>query len=140
MAVWLSVPEVPVKAMALLPRVVLAAAVSVTFCAVPGMSDSEAGLAVTPAGSPVMATETLPVKEFRAVASTLTCVPVAPAMRATDVGETLNEKSGAGAQPHTVAQAVQGQHLIGFRQAHFPRQAGIFDRGLRGGARAADMA
>ena len=106
MAVWLSVPEVPVKAMALLPRVVLAAAVSVTFCAVPGMSDSEAGLAVTPAGSPVMATETLPVKEFRAVASTLTCVPVAPAMRATDVGETLNEKSGAGAAAETVAATV----------------------------------
>ena len=97
LAVWLSVPEVPVKAMALLPRVVLAAAVSVTFCAVPGMSDSEAGLAVTPAGNPVMATETLPVKAFSAVAVTCTAEPVAPATRLRDVGVTENEKSGAAA-------------------------------------------
>lgn len=39
-----------------------------------------------------------------------------------------------------MAQTVERQHLIGLGQPHFPRQTGIFDRGLRAGTRAAAMA
>ena len=72
LAAWLRVPEVPVNVRLLLPVAAVEAAVRVTFCAVPGVSVRVDGLAVTPVGSPVMATETAPVKEFSAVASTLT--------------------------------------------------------------------
>src|SRR3546814_17939319 len=39
-----------------------------------------------------------------------------------------------------MAQAIEGQHLIDFAQAHFPRRTGIFDAGVRGCAGAAIMA
>jgi hypothetical protein len=54
-----------------LAAAVLDAAVKVTLCAVPGTSVSVAGDAVTPEGSPVIATETVPLKEFLAVDKTL---------------------------------------------------------------------
>lgn len=79
-----------------LPAAAVEAAVSVTFCAVPGVKVSVAGFAVTPAGSPVMAIETVPLKELSAVASTLTFEPVAPAIIVSDVGDTASVKSGAG--------------------------------------------
>jgi hypothetical protein len=59
-AVWLSEPEVPVKTTLALPGWALLAAVRVTLCGVPGVSESEAGLAVTPAGNPLSATLALP--------------------------------------------------------------------------------
>ena len=43
--------------------------------------------------------------------------------------------AAVGAQAHRVAQVVQRQHLVGFRQAHLPRAAGVLDRGLGRGAR-----
>ena len=43
-------------------------------------------------------------------------------------------------QRHPFAQLVHRQHLVRFGQAHFPRQARIFDRGGRRGPRAAIMA
>ena len=49
-------------------------------------------------------------------------------------------EAAVGAQLDAVAQAVEGQHLIGFGQAHFPWRAGIFDAGLGGCAGAADIA
>ena len=45
-----------------------------------------------------------------------------------------------GAQLHAMAQPVEHQHLMRLRQAHLPGQAGVFDRALRAGAGAADMA
>ena len=45
--------------------------------------------------------------------------------------------AAVGAQRHVVAQAVQGQHLLGLGQAHLPGHAGVLDRGLRRGAGAA---
>src|SRR3546814_15613256 len=39
-----------------------------------------------------------------------------------------------------MAQAIEGQHLIDFAQAHLPRRTGIFDAGVRGCAGAAIMA
>ena len=49
-------------------------------------------------------------------------------------------EAAVGAQLHPVAQAVQRQHLIGFGQAHFPRETGELDAGVRGRAGAADIA
>ena len=72
LAAWLSVPEIPVNVMTLLPVAAVDAAVRVMFCEMPGVSDRVAGLAVTPVGRPLMATDTFPVKEFTAVARTLT--------------------------------------------------------------------
>ena len=45
-----------------------------------------------------------------------------------------------GAQRDAVAQVVQRQHLMDLGQAHLPRQAGVFDRGLGRGAGAAVVA
>jgi hypothetical protein len=90
-------PEVPVKVTVGVAAAALAAAVSVVLCAVPGVKVSVAGFAVTPVGSPVIVTETVPLKEFNAVASRLTGEPVAPAAMVSDVGDTASEKSGDGA-------------------------------------------
>ena len=83
-----SVPEVPVKVTVALPAVADAAAVMVTDWAVPGVSVSDDGCAVTPAGRPVMAMDTLPVNPLTAFALTLTAEPVAPAVRESVVGDT----------------------------------------------------
>ena len=79
-----------------LPAAALEAALSITFCAVPGVNVSVAGLAVTPAGNPVIATATVPLKPFTAVARTLTGEPFAPAIMMSDAGETASEKSATG--------------------------------------------
>jgi len=63
---------------------------------VPGVNESVAGLAVTPEGSPVIAMATVPLKEFTAVARTLTFEPDVPATRVRDVGDTVRETSGGG--------------------------------------------
>ena len=89
-----------------LPAAAFEAAVRVTFCAVPGGSVSVAGLAVTPEGSPAMVTETVPLKEFNAVARTLTGEPVVPATRVRDVGERVSEKSGGGGAAEMVTATV----------------------------------
>jgi hypothetical protein len=96
-AEWLRVPEVPVSVTVAPPATAVEAAVSVTFCAVPGVNVSVAGFAFTPVGSPVIVTETVPLKELSAVASRLTGEPVAPATMVSDLGETVREKSGTGA-------------------------------------------
>ena len=62
----------PVRVTVALPATAVEAAVRVTFCAVPGINESVAGLAVTPVGSPVMETAIVPLKELIAVAKTLT--------------------------------------------------------------------
>jgi hypothetical protein len=66
------------------------------FCAVPEVKLSVAGEAVTPVGSPVIETAIEPLKELTAVARTLTREPAAPAAMVSDVGETVNVKSGGG--------------------------------------------
>jgi hypothetical protein len=62
----------------------------------PGINVSVAGFAVTPPGSPVIATVTVPVKPFIAVARTLTGEPAAPATMVSAAGDTASEKSAAG--------------------------------------------
>jgi hypothetical protein len=78
----------------------LAAAVSVVLCAVPAVRESEDGLALTPAGRPLIVTATVPEKPFAGTAFTLTICPAPPAMRASVVGDTVSEKSAAGAGDH----------------------------------------
>jgi len=86
--------EVPVKVMLPVALDAVEAAVRVIFCAVVGVTLTVAGDAVTPAGSPVMATETVPLKELIAVAEIVMSDPEPPAWRVTAVGATESEKSG----------------------------------------------
>jgi hypothetical protein len=74
------------------------AAVRLVLCAVPGTSESEAGLAVTPEGSPLMVTATVPAKPLEGTAFTLTCCPGLPAVSVTVAGVNVRVKSGAGAE------------------------------------------
>lgn len=96
-AACVRLPEVPVKLTVAVAAPALDAAVKVVLCAAPGVSESVAGLAVTPLGRPVMAMATVLLKELTAVARTLTFEPLSPATSAADVGETESEKLGAGA-------------------------------------------
>lgn len=93
-AVWLSEPEVPVKTTFALPAWALLPAVSVTLSGVPGVTDTEAGLAVTPAGNPLSATLVVPLNPFTAVTVTCTGCPAPPTVKLSDAGETASEKSG----------------------------------------------
>jgi hypothetical protein len=93
-AVWLSLPEVPVRVTVAEPAVTALLAVRVTLCAVPAAKVSVAGFAVTPAGSPLRATVTGAANPFIALAVTLTGCPAAPPLREAVAGETPREKSG----------------------------------------------
>src|ERR1700730_15442920 len=90
-------PEVPVNVTFDVAAVALSAAVSVVLCATPGDRLNVAGFAVTPAGSPVIATATVPANEFTPAAVTLTATPAPPATTVTDAGGTASVKSGPGA-------------------------------------------
>jgi hypothetical protein len=105
-AEWLRAPEVPVKVRVALPAEAVEAAVKVTFCAVPGTRVSAAGFAVTPAGSPLIATVTIPVKPFDGTAFTLTTCPAPPATTEIAEGVTDSEKSGVAAFAETVAVTI----------------------------------
>lgn len=85
----------------------LDAAANVVLCAVPGTSERVAGLAVTPPGSPVMATATVLLKALAAVARMLTFEPVSPATRVSDAGEAESEKLGADAAATVVATVAE---------------------------------
>jgi len=106
-----SAPEVAVSVSVAYPGIALAAAVMVTLCAIPGVKVSVAGCAVTPAGSPVIATATVPVKPFAAVAVTLTCCPAAPGTSVIAAGVDEREKSpAAGADAFLLLQDVKAPH------------------------------
>ena len=79
-----------------MPAAAAAPAVSVTFPGVPGVRESIVGLAVTPAGRPLIATVTVPVNELIALAVTLTEPPAPPPLSASVVGDMETEKSGGG--------------------------------------------
>jgi len=89
-----SVPEVPVRVNIVLPSMADAEAVSVMGCGVPGVRVSVAGCAVTPAGKPVIATDTMLAKPFTGGALTLICGDVPPGVSVTVVGRADKEKSG----------------------------------------------
>ncbi len=77
------------------PAAAVLVAARLTFCGWPGVSVRVDGVAVTPAGRPVSATDTGLENPLIAVAETVTVEPVAPLM-VTDcvVGVTAREKSG----------------------------------------------
>jgi hypothetical protein len=72
-AVCESIPAVPVRVNIVLPAIAAVEAANVTVWAVPGVSVSMAGCAVTPVGKPVIATDTVLVKPLTGVALMLTC-------------------------------------------------------------------
>ena len=90
-------PEVPVNVTVDVAATALSAAVNVVLCATPGARLNVVGFAVTPAGSPVIATVTVPANELTAAAVTLTATPAPPATRVTEAGDRVNVKSGGGA-------------------------------------------
>jgi hypothetical protein len=92
-AEWLKAPEVPVNVTMALPAAALTAAVTVTVCAVPGVKLSVAGCAVTPMGSPAIATLTIPVKPLAGTAFTLICCPVPPGTSEMLAGVVVRVKS-----------------------------------------------
>src|ERR1700728_4691825 len=91
-----SVPDVPVKVTVEAPIAAVLLAVKLMFCAVPGASVRDAGLAVTLVGRPVMLTATGEAKPPIAVACNDRAVPVVPWTSVWDAGVTVREKSGVG--------------------------------------------
>lgn len=103
-AVCVRAPDVPVNVAVAEPAAVPVGAVNVSVAAVPGVSVSDEGCAVTPVGSPVIPNCTLDENPFCAVASTETVAAVPLAVKVNEVGVTLSEKS-AGAAPWTESEA-----------------------------------
>jgi len=95
-AVWVKLSDVPVTVTVTFPLAAVDDAVTVTFCDVPGVSVSVDGVAVTPDGSPPIATVMLPVNPLAAVAFTATVFPEAPAVTLTVEGEAVRAKSAVG--------------------------------------------
>ena len=75
-AVWVRLPEVPVKVIVCVEAGEVLAAVSVVLCAVPGVRVRVAGDTVMVGGNPEIAILTLPLKEFNGVARIWTAEPV----------------------------------------------------------------
>jgi len=101
-AEWLKAPDVPANVTMTLPATAFAEALTVTVCAVPGVKLSVAGCAVTPLGSPVIATFTVPVNPLAGTAFTLICCPPPPGTSETLAGVAVRLKSpaaGAGVEP-----------------------------------------
>ena len=96
-AVCDSVPEVPVTVTVVVPAAAAPDADSVMDSGVPGCTESVAGATVTPAGSPVRATDTALLKPFDAVAETEIDCPAPPACTLKLLGLRVREKSGEGA-------------------------------------------
>ena len=96
-AEWLSAPEVPVTVTTALPAAALAAAVTVTVCAVPGVTLSVAGCAVTPAGRLAIPTFTIAAKPLAGEAFTMICCPVPLATSEMLAGVAVRVKSLAAA-------------------------------------------
>ncbi len=69
-ALWLSDPEVALKVTVAVVAVAMEAAVRVTVCGVPGVTDRDPGAAVTADGRPEMLMATVELKEPEAVTET----------------------------------------------------------------------
>jgi hypothetical protein len=72
---------------------------------------SVAGLAVTPAGSPVRVTATGLEKPFTALAETLMGIPAAPAVRVSEAGAAVRVKSGVGAEAAVMVAETEAEWL-----------------------------
>jgi hypothetical protein len=93
-AEWLRLPLIPINVIDALPAAALDEAASITLWDWPADKCRDAGVAVTPVGSPLTATATVPLNEFTAAASTVTCALAAPAWITTEPGDADREKSG----------------------------------------------
>ena len=93
-AEWLIPPLVPVNTIAAVAAVALGKAANTMLCGCPADSVRDAGVAVTPDGSPLTETATEPLNEFTAAAETFTCAPAPPAWMVTVPGDAAKEKSG----------------------------------------------
>jgi hypothetical protein len=124
MAEWLSAPEVPMRVSVALPATAVAAEVIVIFCAEPGVNVRVAGCAVTPVGSPVIATVTMPVNPFAEVAFTLICCPAPPGTSVIADGVGAREKSASDAGLDPPPQEVVARQKRRLRQA-----LSVFEKG-----------
>lgn len=88
------------------PVAALAAAVRVTFCAVPGVRLNVDGLAVTPLGRPLSFTFTVPLKPSMGTAFTEIVLPAPPCGTAILAGARVKVKSGAAVAGVTVRPKV----------------------------------
>ncbi len=93
LAVCESEPDVPVTVT--VPELVaaVAAAVNVIVCVAPGLNVTEAGVAVTPAGSPVSVTATGDENPWIAATEIVTVCPAAPPVKSMVDGVAVSEKS-----------------------------------------------
>lgn len=87
-------PLVPVNIIVPVAAAALDEAASVTLCGCPTDNIRDAGAAVTPDGSPLTETATVPLNEFTAAAETVTCAPAPAAWIVTAFGDADKEKSG----------------------------------------------
>jgi hypothetical protein len=101
-AVWTSPPDVPVTVIVLVPAAALAAAVTVIDCEPPAAIVGVAGLADTPAGSPLTVIPTPELNPFTPLTDTKVDPPAPPAVTLTVVGFTINVKSAGGGAAATV--------------------------------------
>ena len=99
--VRVSIPDVPVSINVAVPAAAVVAAVRAMVCAAPGVRVSIDGWALTPAGSPEIATATAPANPFVGDALTLICCAAPPGTRVTVVGAEARLKSltGSGLEP-----------------------------------------
>jgi hypothetical protein len=96
-AAWVDCPAVPVNVKVAVVAAAPDAALTFTLCEPPAARLNDAGVAVTPAGTPPAATVTVPLNEFTAAAETVTCEPDPPTWIVTVAGDADNEKSGVAA-------------------------------------------
>src|SRR5215472_9708444 len=87
-------PSFPVNVTVAVIAAALDEAANVTLCELPTATLNEAGVAVTPAGSPLIETWTVLLNAFTGCTDTLTCDPVPPAWIITEAGDSLKTKSG----------------------------------------------
>jgi hypothetical protein len=89
-----------------LPGAALPAAVIVTLCGIPGVSESVVGCAVTPVGSPANVTVTIPANPLLEAAFRLIGCPAPPETSGSAAGVIAREKSpsdtGWDAFPHDI--------------------------------------
>src|SRR5215472_9328418 len=113
-------PSFPVNVTVAVVAAALDEAANVTLCELPTATLNEAGVAVTPTGSPLLETGTVLLKAFTGCTDTLTCDPVPPAWIVTVVGDSLSTKSGkAGgltdpaSPPHDSSRPATAKHIAG---------------------------
>jgi hypothetical protein len=105
-AALLRLPDEPVKVTVVEPVAAVAEAVSEILWATPGVRVSVEGLAVTPLGSPVIATATGLANPLTESAMMLVLCPAAPKVRVSEEGERSKQKLGGEVETVSATVAV----------------------------------